>query len=120
MSCLIFQSMLNFILQRANAIPETEILNFHTKTLSHVPHTMPFRLHLFLLVYVKTKIAKKTDFKIHKIRLSGSFLNKIRLSEAVPMRPLFRAKNGGRCRMHHTIGRNLRGKYIFSLFDLTD
>ena len=44
----------------------------------------------------------------------------LRLSEAVPMRPFFRAKNGGRCRMHHTRGRNLRGKYIFYLFDLTD
>ena len=44
----------------------------------------------------------------------------IRLSEAVPMRPFFRAKNGGRCMMHHTRGRNLRGKYIFCLFDLTD
>ena len=43
-----------------------------------------------------------------------------RLSEAVPMRPFFRAKNGGRWRMNHTSGRNLRGKCIFCLFDLTD
>ena len=44
----------------------------------------------------------------------------IRLSEAVPMRPFFRAKNGGRWRMNHTSGRNLRGKCIVCLFDLTD
>ena len=43
-----------------------------------------------------------------------------RLSEAVPMRPFFRAKKGGRCRMHLTRGRNLQGKYIFCLFDSTD
>ena len=36
------------------------------------------------------------------------------------MRPFFGAKNGGRCRMHHTRGRNLLGKCIFCLFDLTD
>ena len=33
---------------------------------------------------------------------------------------VFRAKNGRHCRMHHTRGRNFRGKYIFCLFDLTD
>ena len=44
----------------------------------------------------------------------------IRLSEAVPMRPFFRVKNGGRWRMNHTRGRNLRGKCIVYLFDLTD
>ena len=44
----------------------------------------------------------------------------IRLSEAVPMRPFFRAKNSGRWRMNHTSGRNLRGKCMFCLFDLTN
>ena len=44
----------------------------------------------------------------------------IRLSEAVPMRPFFRVKNGGRWRISHTRGRNLRGKCIVCLFDLTD
>ena len=43
-----------------------------------------------------------------------------RLSEAIPMRPFFRAKNGGHCRLHRTRGRNMRGKYIFCPFDLTD
>ena len=33
---------------------------------------------------------------------------------------VFRAKNGGRCRVHLTRGRNLQGKYIFCLFDSTD
>ena len=32
-----------------------------------------------------------------------------RLSEAVPMRPFFRAKMADVYRMHHTRGRNLRG-----------
>ena len=36
------------------------------------------------------------------------------------MRPFFRAKNGGRFRMHHARGRNLQDKYTFCLFDLTD
>ena len=51
---------------------------------------------------------------------ASAHLSKIRLSEAVPMRPFFRAKNGGRCRMHLTRERNLRGKYIFCLFNSTD
>ena len=43
-----------------------------------------------------------------------------RLSEAVPMRPFFRVKNGGRWRMNHTRGRNLGGKCLVCIFNLTD
>ena len=58
------ESMVSSILQRANAILKflywkQNFLNFHTKHFfSHVPHTMPFRLRLFLLVYGNIKIAK--------------------------------------------------------------
>ena len=55
----------------------------------------------------------------HEIGLYLGFIS-IRLSEAVPMRPFFRVKNGGRWRMNHTRGRNLRGKCIVCLFNLTD
>ena len=36
------------------------------------------------------------------------------------MRPFFRVKNGGRWRMNNIRGRNLRGKCIVCLFNLTD
>ena len=58
------ESMVNSILQRANArlkflYRKQIFLNFHTeKTFSHVPHTMQFRLRLFLLVYWNFKTAK--------------------------------------------------------------
>ena len=79
------ESMVNSILQRANARlkflyrKQNFFFQFsYKKTCSHVPYTMPFRLRLFLLVYWNFKIVKKkTDFKLHKIRLSGSFLKRI-------------------------------------------
>ena len=61
---LLGESMVNSILQRANAklkfvYQKQNIFNFHTNFFSHVPHTMSFRLRLFLLVYGNFKIAKK-------------------------------------------------------------
>ena len=71
--------------------------------------------HLNLKLFIFVGTLQVLKFKIQKF-----IILVIRLSEAVPKRPFFRAKNGGHCRMHHTRGRNLRGKYIFCLFDLTD
>ena len=64
------ESMVNSILQRANArlkflCQKQNFFNFHTKFFfSHVPHTMPFRLRLFLLVYGNFKIAKKNRLQV--------------------------------------------------------
>ena len=59
------------------------------------------------------KVLSKNGAAIESTQLSLNLMSKglnfghLRLSEAVPMRPFFRAKNGGRCWMHHTGGRNL-------------
>ena len=72
------------------------------------------------MTFMDPYVGLHSNFTDEGMHLDFNRLRTIRLSEAVPMRPFFRAKNGGRCRMHHTRGRNLLGKCIFCLFDLTD
>ena len=102
---------------------QTEALNFWE-------HIITSQNSLVNKIYSLTEQSNLWVKKVKKITsiLGYSFISSdpvniiplYRLSEAVPMRPFFRAKNGGRCRMHHTRGRNLLGKCIFCLFDLTD
>ena len=81
-------------------------------------------LNFLSIVFYGLSYKDRYYLSLHSVRCANTASDVqttiIRLSEAVPMRPFFRVKNGGRWRMNHTRGRNLRGKCIVCLFNLSD
>ena len=67
----------------------------------------PFAVRHFLLECGDFAQVRNNCFHVDNMKELFQDIHIDRLSEAVPMRPFFRAKNGGRCRMHDTRGRIL-------------
>ena len=65
----------------------------------------PFTVRHFLLECGDFAQVRNNCFHVDNMKELFQDIHIDRLSEAVPMRPFFRAKNGGRCRMHDTRGR---------------